>query len=252
MAKQSGLLSSLYVGQYDLSGDVGALSSVSCPRGEQDVSAINQSAMSRILLRKDGAMTYNSFWNTTAGQAQAVLSAVARNDVVTSLFIGSTVGGPAASMTAKNANYETAFGADGSLGATTTAVANGYGLEWSGGSTGDGMLTTGLQTFATGTVSGTSIDLGAVSTLFGAAAYLHCTVMPSGTATFTIQDSPDNITFTNVTGMAFTALTGPGSERKQGAVNATIARYVRVQGTGVHGTASIAVNFIRYLVSPNT
>jgi hypothetical protein len=210
------------------------------------VSAINQSAVERIGLRRDGALSISSFWNVAAGREHPVLSALPRTDVIVSFFQGSTVGNAAASINAKQLNYATALGEDGSLGVTVNASGSGYGLEWSGGGTGDGMLTTGLQSYATGTVSGTSIDLGAASTLFGAAGYLHCTVMPSGTATFAIQDSANDTDFTDITGLVFTALTGPGSERKQTAAGATIRRYVRLQGTGVHGTASVAVNFIRY------
>jgi hypothetical protein len=98
--------------------------------------------------------------------------------------------------------------------------------------------------FATGTVNGTSIDDGAASS-HGASAYLNCTVMPSGTATFAVQDSADNSSFTNITGLAFTALTGPGHQRLATATNATIRRYVRVQCTGTHGTATAYVTFVR-------
>jgi hypothetical protein len=247
MAKQSGLGSSLFVAEYDLSGDVGALTSASSSRATLSVSAINQSAEDRIVARKDGALAFTSYWNFTG--AHPVLSALPTSDRIVSFFAGSVVGDAAGSMVSKLTDYAPTFGADGSLVVTNTAEANGFGLEWSGGGTGDGMLTTGLQTFATGTVSGTSIDLGAVSTLFGAAAYLHCTVMPSGTLTVTIEDSANNIAFTPVTGMGFTPLTAPGSERVQGAVGATVRQYVRVTCSGVHGTASVAVNFVRYLTS---
>jgi hypothetical protein len=246
MAKQSGLLSSLYVAQYDLSGDVGAVNGIETSQAQQDVSAINKAAVERIGLRRDGALSISSFWNTSALQEHVALSTALRTDRVVSYFVGSTVGNAAASINAKQLNYATALGEDGSLGVTVNAAGSGFGLEWSGGGTGDGMLTTGLQSYATGTVNGTSIDLGSASTAFGAAGYLHCTVMPSGTATFAIQDSANDTDFTDVTGLVFTALTGPGSERKQTASGATIRRYIRLQGTGVHGTASVAVNFIRY------
>jgi hypothetical protein len=98
--------------------------------------------------------------------------------------------------------------------------------------------------FASGTVSGTSLDGGAQSTA-GASAYLNCTVMPSGTATFAVQDSANNTDFTDVTGLVFTALTAPGHERKSTASGATIRRYVRVQCTGVHGTATAYITFVR-------
>jgi hypothetical protein len=108
------------------------------------------------------------------------------------------------------------------------------------------MLTTGKQSFSTGTVSGTSINLGAVSTLFGAAAYLHVISVASGTATFTVQDSDDDLSFTPVTGLAFTGATGATTQRLQTAAGATIRQYVRIQGTGVHGAAVVFVNFVRY------
>lgn len=249
MAKQSGVGSYLFVGTADLSGDVGSVQTIETSRAVQDVTSITSAAMERIVLRHDGQIAFNSFWNTSVGQAHATLSAVPRTDVLVSAFIGATVGGPAASMYAKQTNYPLTLGADGSLLASIAATGSGagsnYGLEWGE------MLTTGPQSFATGTVNGTSIDLGAVSTLFGAAAYIHILTMPSGTATFAIQDSADNVTFANVTGMSFTAATGPTTERKQGATNATVRRYVRLQGTGVHGTALVACNFIRYLTDPS-
>jgi hypothetical protein len=98
--------------------------------------------------------------------------------------------------------------------------------------------------FATGTVSGASIDQLAATTA-GASAYLHCTVMPSGTATFAVQDSANDTDFLDVTGLVFTALTAPGHEYKATAAGATIRRYVRVQCTGVHGTATAYVTFNR-------
>ncbi len=246
MAKQSGLLSHLYVAQYDISSAVGAVNGIETSQAQQDVPSIEDAAMARIGLRRDGALSVSAFWDVAAGKSHAVLSALPRTDRVVSYFVGGTVGNAAASINAKQLNYATALGEDGSLGITVNAAGSGFGLEWSGGGTGDGMLTTGLQSYATGTVSGTSIDLGSASTLFGAAGYIHCTVMPSGTATFAIQDSANDTDFTDITGLVFTALTGPGSERKQTAAGATIRRYVRLQGTGVHGTASVAVNFIRY------
>jgi hypothetical protein len=228
------------------------VTSIEPSRTDEDVTGIDKSAIERILLRKDGKISFASFWNVTAGQAEAVLSTAPRGDVIVSFFAGpQTVGDAAASMIAKQVNYPIARGADGSLGATTDAVGSGYGLEWSGGWTGDGMLTTGKQSFATGTVDGTSIDLGSVSTLFGAAAYLHVVTMPSGTLQVTVQDSANNSTWADVTGLAFTAATGPTSERKQTATNATIRRYVRVECSGTHGTSLVAVNFIRYLTDPS-
>src|SRR4249919_1761846 len=114
MAKQSGLGSSLFVAQYDISGDVGSIQSAAVPVAEQDVSSIQDAATARLILRRDGVLNYASFWNTTAGQATAVLDAISRADTLTSWFVGSTLANAAFSMVAKNISFATTFGTDGS------------------------------------------------------------------------------------------------------------------------------------------
>lgn len=240
MAKQTGIGAQLFIGSADVSGDIGAVTQLEAIRAALEVTAINQGGADRIVGRRDGAMAFLAFWDTAAGLAHATLSALPTTDQIASVFIGSTLGYPAASMTGKQITYAPTMGADGSLAANVNVLANGYGLEWGE------MLTTGKQSFGTGTVSGTAIDLGSASTAFGAAAYLHVFSVASGTATFTVQDSDDNLSFTAVTGLAFTGATGATSQRLQTAAGATIRQYVRIQGTGVHGAAVVAVNFVRY------
>ena len=243
MAKQSGIGSNLYVAQFDVSGDIGAIGSIDTSRALLDLTDITESGFERTVGRRDGQITFSSFWNTAAGQAHPALSALPSADRIVSAFIGSTVGSAAASLVAKQIGYGPSFGEDGSLVASTTALANGYGLEWGE------MLTTGKQTFASGTQNGTSIDLGSVSTLFGAAGYLHAFSLGSGTPTVTIQDSANDTDFLAVTGMGFTAITAATSERVQGAVGATVRRYVRIQVTGTYTALVCAVAFVRYLSS---
>ena len=76
MAKSSGLGSGLIVGTANISGDVGELSTISTSRAMLDVTGIDKSAFERVLGRKDGAITFSSFWNTAAGQAHLTLSAL--------------------------------------------------------------------------------------------------------------------------------------------------------------------------------
>ncbi len=245
MAKVSGLGSSLIVGAFDISGDIGALSGTETSRATLDVTAINESAMDRIVGRKDGALGFDSFWNTAAGQAHLVLSALPRTDVQISYLHGSTVGEVGASMIAKQIDYAPAFGADGSLVATTTAQSNGYGLEWGE------LLSTGVQTFALGTVNGTSIDYGSASSAFGAAAYLHVISLGSGTPTVTIADSANNSTFATLspTALAFTP-TVAGTQRLQTGTTATIRQYLRAQVTGTYTNLVAVVLVVRYLATP--
>jgi hypothetical protein len=239
--KLSAVGSNCYVGTADLSGDVGAVPNLDLARPPFRVTGINAAAEERIPGRRDGSMGFMAFWNVDTGQSHLTFSAMPRTDVITSVVIGTpAVGSATASMVAKQVNYATTVGEDGSLGAQIDMQGNAYGLEWGE------LLTSGKQSFGTGTVNGTSVNLGAVSTLFGASAYLHVFSVASGTATFTVQDSDDDITFLAITGLAFTGATGATTQRLQTAAGATIRQYVRVQGTGVHGAAVIALNFVRY------
>lgn len=88
---------------------------------------------------------------------------------------------------------------------------------------------------------------GLASTSFGLAAYLHVFSIGSGSATVTIQDSANRIAWANVTGGAFTAVTGVTTQRIQTATNGTVRRYVRVNVTGIFTNLVAVVNFVRYL-----
>jgi hypothetical protein len=244
--KLTAIGSECYVGSYDLSGDIGAVTNLEAMLATINVTPINKSAPELIPGRRDGSMSFAAFYNVDAGQEHAIFSAAPRTDVQATVAIGTpAVGSPAGSMIAKQMNYAGTVGDDGSLGFTVNLEGSAYGLDLSGGA-GDGLLTAGKESFATGTVNGTAIDLGTTDTEFGAAAYLHVFSHGSGTATFTIQDSDDDVTYAAITGLAFTAVTGATTQRLQTAAGATIRQYVRVQKTGV-STATVAViNFIRY------
>ena len=246
MPKQSGIGSSLIVGAFDLSGFIGALTACEASRATVDVTAINATGPELLPGLKDGSLAFTSYWTgATAGEAHAVLSALPRTDVQVSALIGSTVGAPAASMVAKQMGYAPTRGQDGSLVATTTANGSGYGLEWGE------LLTTGKQTFASGSTNSAELpDYGATSSLFGSAAYLHVISLGSGTPTLTIADATTSGgSFTGITGMVFTP-TVAGVTRVQGATNATVRRWIRLQVTGTYTNLVCVVVFVRYLETP--
>jgi hypothetical protein len=128
--------------------------------------------------------------------------------------------------------------------ANINASASGSPLEWGE------LLTTGKQTFASGAVNGTSIDLGATDTAFGAAAILHVFSLGSGAPTVTVADSANDSTFAALspTSLAFTP-TVAGVERQQTGLTATVRRYVRVQVTGTYTNLVCALSFVRYTES---
>lgn len=151
MSKQSGLGDQLLVGGYDLSGDAGAIDSVGGGPSLLEVTAINKSAFERLGGIRDGRIEWTSFFNDATGAAHPVLKERPTTDVHVMYQRGTTLGSPAASLIAKQINYDGERGDDGSLTFTIEALANGYGLEWGE------QLTAGLRT-DTAATNGSSIS----------------------------------------------------------------------------------------------
>ena len=110
-----------------------------------------------------------------------------------------------------------------------------------------------VTTAVTGT--GNAVDTGAAIT--GATWCLHAHLLSLAgtggpTVTLKVQDSADNISFADVTGMTFTAVTaGPGVQRIATASNQTVRRYLRAVTTTSGGftSATFAVAVARNDVS---
>jgi hypothetical protein len=242
VTKTSALGDSLFVGSTDISGDVGSLGGINVTRALLDVTAINKSAMERILGRADGEISFTSFWNTGTG-ARSVLNTVGTAagtaDIIASFADGSTVGNPAASIKGKQIDFVPTVGADGSIAVTTTVRGNGSAVEWGV------QQSAGSASFA-GTAVGGTVDGGA-SNATGGAAYLHLFSIGGGTATFSIQDSSDGSTgWADVTGLVFTAASAVTAERVATSATATVKRYTRVQCSNPGGGTAVAfVNFCR-------
>lgn len=240
MAKQSGLGDNLYVSGYDLSGDVGSLSRIGGGHTVLNVTGINKSGFERLLGVRDGSVEFSAFFNDAAGQAHPVLSALPTADRLVSYMRGTTLGNPAASMMAKQINYDPTRGQDGSLTIAVSTLANGYGLEWGN------QLTAGKRT-DTGATAGTSVDDGA-STAFGLQAYLHVFSFTGTSCTVAIQESSDDGSgdaWTDVTGGVFTAASAVGSERIATAPALTVERYLRINTTGTFSECTFAVIVVR-------
>lgn len=223
MPKQGGMGDNFYLAGYDLSADINSLSRVGGGPATLPATNITQSGEARMGGVRSGGIGFVSYWNPgpEANAAHTVLSALPTADVIASYFRGTVVGNPAASMTAKQAGYDPARGQDGSLLFTVDTQSNGFGLEW-------GVeLTAGIRTETGPVNSGTSVDNGA-STAFGAQVYLQAFAFAGTSATVNVQDSPDNITFTLVTGLSFAVTVAPAAIRQATANTATINRYVRI------------------------
>lgn len=237
MAKQGGMGDNCYSGGYDLSGDIGSLQRIAGGPAPLVVTGINMSAFERIGGVRDGGIEYTAFFNDAAGQAHPRLSLLPATDVVVTYCRGTTLGNPAACLVGKQINYDPTRGTDGSLTFNTQALANAYGLEWGQ------QLTAGKRTDTSAT-DGTGVDF-AASTSLGWQAYLQVFSVTGTSVTVTLEDSADNVSFAVFTGSAFSAQTGPATQRLAGSGSATVRRYVRAVSSGTFTEAIFNVVFVK-------
>ena len=238
MAIISGLGEWLAVGKFDLSGDTGSLSAIAETVNLQDTTALQNPAMRRLGLLRDGHLDFSSFFNASAGGAFPVLSALPGVDTLATWMSGSVVGMPTASLLGLQSTFDPTRGQDGSLVLATSIQGDTTGLEWGE------ILTTGKQTFASA-AGGTSVDDGAATTR-GFAAYLHAISLGSGTAVVAVQDSADNSSFANVTCGVFSNVTAATSERIGTGMASTLRRYVKVNVSGTFTNLVAFVTVVRY------
>ena len=253
MSKVSGIGERLFINQYDLSGDVGALGTIQSARNQQDVTVLQDVAIERLGLLYDGHLAYTAFFDTADGLsapfikgAHPILSPMPQSALYT-WCTGTVAGAPTASLVANASDYSLTRGADGSLVTTPTADANGFGLQWGT------LLTAGAQAFASAEV-GTAVDdyvslfptLPAPS-LFGLAAYLHVLSVGSGTAVVHIQDSAAGVSYADVTGAVFTGAAGPTSQRIVTGPTQAVNKWLRLNVTGTFTNLVCAVSVVRYI-----
>ncbi|MCM8555343.1 hypothetical protein [Streptomyces sp. STCH 565 A] len=238
--KQSGLGDNLYIGGYDLSGDIQAVGNIGGGPAPLDFTAITQSAYERKGGRLDGRFQTTTFFNPgpEADAAHTVLSVLPRTDVIAAYCRGTVLGAPSANLVAKQIGYDGTRGDDGTFTFAVEAQSNSYTLEWGR------LLTAGLRTDTAG-ASGDPVDFGTGPTSFGLQAYLHVMAVTGTSVTVTLEESADGDTWADVTGGAFAAATGVGAQRIQTARDQTVERYLRVTSSGTFSEAVFAVSVIR-------
>lgn len=246
MAKTSGLGDNLYIQGFDASGDIQQLQQIGGGPALLDVTGINKSAHERIGGLRDGRFEMTTFFNHVpiTGGTHEKLSALPRTDVILTYCRGTTLGNPAASLVGKQVNYDPTRATSGELTFGVSAQANSYGIEWGQ------QLTAGIRTDSAAT-NGTGVDTTA-SASFGAQAYLQVFSFTGTDATVKIQDSADNVSFADVTSLAFTQITAaPTAQRISISNTATVRRYVRATTVTTGGFTSLAfsVNLIKNQVA---
>ena len=235
--KSSGLGDRLYVGGFDLSGNIGSIQRVGGGPMALDLTDITQSGYGRAGGLRTGAIDFTAWFDPAAARAHARFSTLPRTDVIATYGRGNALGAPSASCNGMQIGYDGTRAADGSLSFAVSIQSDGFGIEWGR------QLTAGLRTDTTAT-NGASLDNGA-SSAFGGQFYLHLVAFTGTSVVVKIQDSADNATFADLTSAAFTSAAGVTSERIAIANNATVRRYLRVVTTGTFTNASFIVNGIR-------
>ena len=95
----------------------------------------------------------------------------------------------------------------------------------------------------TNTTTGAEKDDTASSST-GWTAHLHVTAVDGGSWVIKLQDAAVSMTYTDLTGGAFTAVTGATSQRLTGAAGATLRQYVRYVATRTGGIAGDGCTFV--------
>ena len=224
MAKKSGLGQQIFVQGYDLSGDVAAINNAGSPRALLDLTPLNASAHERLVGLSDGNISVSSWFNDSTEQEHEAFKGLPTADRIVTWAFGATRGDVAACLVAKQLNYDGSLGADGSLSVSVdTQAASGVPLEW--GNT----LTTGKETHSSTAVSDSRDD--GATTGYGLVGILSVTDVDSGTATVSIQESADNVTFATILSfVAVSAAAAPTAQRLT--LSGAILRYLRVSTTG--------------------
>jgi hypothetical protein len=243
MAKQAGLGDQFLIDGTDLSGDTASLGSIHGGPAPIDVTAINKSAYERLGGLRDGGMSWVSYFNPAG--AHPKLSALPTADVIASYFRGTAAGGPAASLNAKQVNYDPTRDQAGALTFAVDAQANSFGLEWGKCLTGNG--TTELRTDGTATTGAFFDDT--AGTAFGGQAYFHLIAFSGTSVTIDIQSATTSGGAYSTTGLTSSALTTPGAQRVAVANTTTINEFLKVVTTGTFTNAVFAVVFVRNLTA---
>ena len=243
--KQSGLGSHLYIGGYDLSGDINSLSKISGSQATIDVTSIDQFANSRLGGQRTGEIDFTSLFNPATGREHPVLAALPRTDVDMMYSIGSAIGSPAACMRSKQPNYDGTRGTDGSFTFQVAAVSNAFGLEWGE------LLTAGESTVSGSVDSGsgtlTSVDFGVGTLDFGGQAYLQVTAFTGTDISIGVNTSSDNSSFAGIASLEQQVTSAPSSIRSATAATTAVKRYNQVYWytTGGFTSATFVLTFVR-------
>lgn len=230
MAKKSGIDQRLYVGGYDVSGDVGVINTCEAVLETLNHTGLNKSAMERTPALVDGMIDFGAFFNDADNQAHEALSGVPSANVLGLWLLGSALGDVGFAITAKTAQrYGIQRTKSGALDINHRLEATGVPLE-------DVVALTAADDTHASATANTSVDQ-AAQTALGAVGVCVVLSIGSGTPTFVMQDSANNSTFATL--LTFGAQAVQTAQRVT--VTGTTERYVRAQTTGTFTNAKFVM-----------
>lgn len=194
MAKVTGIGDNFYIGGYDLSGDVAALTAINMSVNLLDITDISQSAIQRAQGIRDGEISFNVWKDTATNQEVTALSTLPTTDRTCMYLNGEVLGNSAACLNGKQVNYIWAHGQDGSLAGTVQVLGSGSPVEWGQ------QLTVGNAVIAS-SGNGTGVDLGIMgpSLTITGNTLANPTVVTTSTAHGMVTGDSVNITGSNST-----------------------------------------------------
>lgn len=232
MAKITGLGMGFYVAGVDVSGDVGSFGNIAGGNAPLVMTGIDKSGFERQGGLRTGTIDYSAFFNTAG--IHTVLRTLPTADQIATGRIGSAIGSPAFSMTAKQLDYNPKRGADGSLIFDVHSLSNAFGLQW-----GD-LLTAGIRTDTTAT-NGPGYDTG-VALALGYQMYVHLLAFTGTSVTIKLQESDDGGADPYADSGATTGAltTAPATSRSAGTSGGT-GEFIRIVTTGTFSNAQFVV-----------
>lgn len=240
MAKQGGMGDNLYIGGYELGGDIASIQRVGGGPAPWDATDITLSGVARLGLARDGGIDATTFFDKAAGKTHPRLSLLPTADAIVTYCRSTVLGAPAAALVSKQIGYDGTRGQDGSFTFAVQSQANGYGLEW-------GIQGTAGTRADTTAMTGSAVDQGSASPgAFGLQMYVHLTAFTGTSVTIKLQESSDNAgdAYADVVGATTGALSAIGATRvATGAI--AVERYLKVVTTGTFTVANFQVMMTR-------
>jgi hypothetical protein len=240
MAKSTGLDTRIHANGYDLSGDVSSLTGIGSNQALLDVTTLDLAATARVAGLKDGSLSCAAFFDNAASKGHSVWTSLSGKiptaDQNVLVPLSTTIGEPALMIVSKQGTYYVDRPTGGPITCSVEYQAS-DGLSPDFGF----LLTGGKVTDSSGTTF-TQVD-GTAQSTGGARAMIQAFALTSGSATVTIQDSPDNVTYGTL--QAFSTVTGSGITSEFIEISGTVERYVRLKTSGTFSTLVLCVAFIR-------